>query len=174
LNKYDKGDDMKKVIVFVSILLVVTFVIAGCGGGSAKTSVSTTVNTVKSTAATTVTSSPAVTAGWPAAALAGVPVFTYGTVTGYTNNANGSVQVAIANITGTSAPGDYTSDLTKAGWSIYLSVYNTAAQGTEIEASLGQNGGVSGLEILFTSSGTRATITYNASTPPWQWTAASP
>ena len=170
---------MKRVIVFVSILLVITFVITGCGGGSAKTSVSTAINTTKSsvTSSKTAPSSSAATTGiiqWPSAALAGVPVFTYGTITGYNNNANGSVQVTFANITGTSAPGEYTNDLTKAGWSIYLSVYNTAAQGTEIEASLGQSGTVSGLEILFTSSGTKATITYNASSPPWQWTTTSP
>jgi hypothetical protein len=175
----NKGDAMKKVIVFVPILLVVTFVIAGCGGGSAKTSVSTTGNTLKSTvkSSTIAPTSSAATTGiiqWPSATLVGVPVFTYGTITGYNNNANGSVQVTFANITGTSAPGEYTSDLTKAGWSIYITVYNIAAQGTEIEASLGQSGTISGLEILFNSTGTKATITYNASSPPWKWTATSP
>jgi hypothetical protein len=179
IKEKNKGDNMKRVIVFVSILLVVTSLIAGCGGGNAKTSLSTTSNTPKSsvTSTSTAPTSMAATTGviqWPSAALVGVPVFSYGTIAGYKNNANGSVQVTIANISGTSAPGNYTSDLTKAGWSIYLSVYNTAAQGTEIEASLGQNGTISGLEIQFTSSGTKATITYNASSPPWQWTATTP
>jgi hypothetical protein len=166
---------MKRVIVFVSILLVITLVIAGCGGGSTKTTGNTSKSSV--TSSTIVSTSLAATTGiiqWPSAALVGVPVFAYGTIAGYKNNADGSVQVSIANISGTSAPGNYTSDLTKAGWSIYLSVYNTAAQGTEIEASLGQSGTVSGLEIQFTSSGTKATITYNASSPPWQWAATTP
>jgi hypothetical protein len=65
------------------------------------------------------------------------------------------------------------SDLTNAGWSIYLSGYNTAIQETEIEASISQNGGTSGLEVFFTNNG-KATITYNASSPPWQWTTTSP
>jgi hypothetical protein len=166
---------MKRVIVFVSILLLITLVIAGCGGGSTKTTGTTPKSSV--TSSTIATTSLAATTGiiqWPSAALVGVPVFAYGTIAGYKNNADGSVQVTIANISGTSAPGEYTSDLTKAGWSIYLSVYNTAAQGTEIEASLGQSGTVSGLEIQFTSSGTKATITYNASSPPWQWVATTP
>jgi PBP1b-binding outer membrane lipoprotein LpoB len=170
---------MKRVIVFVSILLVVTFVIAGCSGGSTKASVSTTVNAPMSsvTSSTIASTSPATTNSsniqWPSATLVGVPVFTYGTITGYNNNVNGNVQVTIANITDAAASGKYMSDLTNAGWSIYLSNYNTAAQGTEIEASIGQNGGISGLEILFTNNG-KATITYNASTPPWQWTTTSP
>ena len=171
---------MKKVIVFVSMLLVLTLVIAGCSGRSSKTSVSTAVNAPMSsvTSSTKVSTSSAATTSsniqWPSATLVGVPVFTYGTITGYNNNVNGNVQVTIANITDLAASGKYESDLTNAGWSIYLSVYNTTAQGTEIEASLGQNGGVSGLEILFSSSETKATITYNASTPPWQWTTTSP
>jgi hypothetical protein len=171
---------MKKVIVFVSLLMVVTLVIAGCSGGSSKTSVSTTVNAPMSsvTSSTKVSTSSAATTSsniqWPSATLVGVPVFTYGTITGYNNNVNGNVQVTIANITDLAASGKYESDLTNAGWSIYVSVYNTSAEGTEIEASLSQNGGISGLEILFANGETKATITYNPTTPPWQWTTTSP
>ena len=114
----NKGDNMKKVIVFVSILLVVTLVIAGCSGGSSKTSVSTTVNAPMSsvTSSTKVSTSSAATTSsniqWPSATLVGVPVFTYGTITGYNNNVNGNVQVTIANITDLAASGKYESDLT--------------------------------------------------------------
>ena len=138
---------MKRVIVFVSILLVVTFIIAGCSGGSTKTSVSTTVNAPMSsvTSSTIAPTSPAVatTTGsniqWPSAMPTDVPIFTYGTITGSNNNVNGTVQVTFDKITDAGAPGKYASDLMKAGWNIYCIQHNS--QGIEIEASLGQSGG---------------------------------
>jgi len=162
---------MKRVIVFVSTLLVVMFIIAGCSGGSTKTSVSTTINATMSslTSSTVASTSPAATPSsniqWPSAMPAAVPIFTYGTITGSNNNVNGTVQVTFDNVTDAGAPGKYASDLVNAGWGIYLN------NGVKVEASLSQSGGtLSGLEVIFANNG--ATIIYNASTPPWQWSAS--
>ena len=151
---------MKKVIVFVSMLLVVTFVIAGCSGGSTTKSTSTIGNNPMSTVppTTTIPTFPAVTTEsgkiqWPSAMPSDVPIFTYGTITGSNNNIMGSVQATFGNVAA-NASANYQNDLKNAGWN----VYDVAVDGSEIDADKGQRG----VTVMFTSNGTKAAVTYNA------------
>jgi len=151
---------MKKVTVLVSMLLVIAFVMAGCSGGSATKSPSTTANAPMSTVPSSITIStlPSVTTlsgslKWPSAMPADVPIFTYGTITGSNNNVMGGVQATFGNVTA-NASASYQTDLTNAGWN----VYNVAPDGSEIDADKGARG----VTVMFTSNGTKAAVTYNA------------
>jgi len=84
---------------------------------------------------------------------ADVPIFTYGTITGSNNNVMGGVQATFGNVTA-NASASYQTDLTNAGWN----VYNVAPDGSEIDADKGARG----VRVMFMSNGTKAAVTYNA------------
>ncbi len=97
---------------------------------------------------------------WPSAMPTDVPQFTYGTITGASNNIMGNVQAAYENVTA-DAFDKYQSDLKTAGWTI--SNATQSAYGFEIDATIAPRTVVA----MFAASknkGLTGAVTYNAHT----------
>ena len=94
---------------------------------------------------------------WPAKMPADVPKFTFGTITGASDNIMGNVQAAYKNV-----PADafdkYQSDLKGAGWTIANA--RQTPDGFEIDAAKGKRGVVA-MFIASKNDGLKGAVTYN-------------
>ena len=95
---------------------------------------------------------------WPSAMPADVPVFTYGTITGSSNDILGSIQAAYENVT-TDAFDKYQSDLKNAGWTI--SNATQSAYGFEIDATITPHTVVA-MFVMSKNNGLTGAVTYTA------------
>ena len=95
---------------------------------------------------------------WPSAMPTDVPVFTYGTITGASNDILGSIQAAYESVT-SDAFDKYQSDLKNAGWTI--SNATKSAYGFEIDATIAPRTVVA-MFATSKSNGLTGAVTYNA------------
>ena len=98
------------------------------------------------------------TVQWPSQMPTDVPVFTYGTITGSSNDILGSIQAAYENVT-PDAFDKYQSDLKSAGWTI--SIAKQSAYGFEIDAAKTPRTVVA-MFITSKSKGLTGAVTYTA------------
>ena len=133
----------KNLYIPSALCLLALIVLSACGSAA---SAAPTLTTVVPAAATVAPASAATQAPvsqntvgtgssnvqWPSQMPADVPVFTYGTITGSSNNIMGNIQGAFDNVSA-DAFTKYQSDLKNAGWTI--TVANQSASGFEIDAT---------------------------------------
>jgi len=147
---------MKRKMLWVLLvsLILVGVMVAGCSKGS-----STSSSPAASSPAAPAQSQGAVQAGaqWPSQMPPDVPKFTYGTITGSSNNVMGSIQATFTNVT-PDAFDKYQNDLKNAGWTI--SNAQQSANGFEIDAAKAPRGVVA-MFIASKSEGLKGAVTYN-------------
>jgi hypothetical protein len=148
--------------VLAALTLALSLAVAGCSkqaslpanGGQVQVNQNnggTTRNTNQDTA------QAGGTIQWPSQMPPDVPRFTYGTITGSSNNVMGSIQAAFANVT-PDVFDKYQSDLKKAGWTI--SNATQSADGFEIDAAKAPRGVVA-MFITSKNNGLKGAVTYN-------------
>jgi len=95
---------------------------------------------------------------WPSKMPTDVPVFTYGTITGASNDIMGSIQAVFDNVT-PDAFDKYQIDLKNAGWTI--SNATQSAYGFEIDATIAPRTVVA-MFVTSKSNGLTGAVTFNA------------
>ena len=151
---------------YVLVVLVFALSLAAAGCGQQESKATATENPTEGPAQVTqnvqVTQNNGGATGsgtiqWPSMMPTDVPQFTYGTITGSSNNIMGSIQAAFENVT-PDAFDKYQSDLKNAGWTI--SNATQSADGFEIDATKAPRGVVA-MFITSKDNGLKGAVTYN-------------
>lgn len=135
----------KNLLVFLALLIVSAFLVAGCGGGATGTgspasqpqsqSQSQSQSQLQSQVQKLLQNQGSGQSNpqWPSAMPSYVPVFTYGTIYGSSNNVNGAgaIQAVFDNVD-QGAFNKYQNDLKNAGWTITNALHSD--KGFEIDA----------------------------------------
>ena len=145
---------------YVLVVLVFTLSLAVVGCGNQGSQATATGNTTVGQVLVTQTNAGVTASGnfqWPSKMPTDVPQFTYGTITGSSNDIMTNIQATYENVTA-DAFDKYQSDLKKAGWTI--SNATQSAYGFEIDAAKAPRGVVA-MFVSSKNNGLTGAVTYN-------------
>jgi len=152
----------KSLYTLLAIFVIAAAFLSACGSAATPAAAVPSAPTTEATQAQASQNNGGVTGSgtvqWPSAMPTDVPQFTYGTITGASNDILGSVQAAYENVTA-DAFDKYQSKLKTSGWTITNG--SQSAAGFEIDATIAPRTVVA---MFFTSKdkGLTGAVTYNA------------
>ena len=148
----------RRFLVLVVLVLALSLTVVGCGKqASLATAPEATIAVQIQATLVSAQSTASNDVQWPSKMPADVPQFTYGTITGSSNDIMGSIQAAYNNVTA-DAFTKYQADLKAAGWTI--SNATQSVNGFEIDAAKAPRGVVA-MFITSKKNGLTGAVTYN-------------